>query len=58
MMANLGQRASSRETYTLTCQLADCIGLAAVLAHVCVNKIHNIRANWSLEHSRHDNIFA
>lgn len=51
--ANWGQT-----VYTLTCQFADCIWLAAVLAHVGVNKIHNIRANWSLEHSRHDNILA
>jgi len=45
-------------TGLVACQFADCIGLATVLAHVGVNKIHNIRANWSLEHSRHDNIFA
>ncbi|KAF3854871.1 hypothetical protein F7725_022926 [Dissostichus mawsoni] len=44
--------------YTLTGQFTDCIRLAAVLAHVGVNEIHNIRANWSLEHSRHDNILA
>lgn len=42
----------------LTCQFTDCIRLAVVLAHVGVNKIHNIRANWGLEHSRHDNVFA
>lgn len=52
------KHASWGQTYTPTCQFADCIGLAAVLAHVGVNKIHNIRANWSLEHSRHDNILA
>lgn len=42
----------------LTCQFTDCIRLAVVLAHVGVNKIHNIRANWGLEYSRHDNICA
>ena len=52
------KHASLGQTYTPTCQFADCIGLAVVLAHVGVNKIHNIRANWSLEHSRHDNILA
>lgn len=44
--------------YALTCQFADCIRLAVVLAHVGVHKIHHIRANRGLEHCRHDNIFA
>lgn len=42
----------------LTCQFTDCIWLATVLAHVGVHKIHHIRANWSFEHSRHDDILA
>lgn len=42
----------------LTCEFTDSVGLAVVLAHVGVNKIHNIRANWSSEYRRHDNIFA
>lgn len=57
-MANLYHHTNSRQSCTLTCQFTDCIGLAAVFAHVGVNKIHNIRANWSLEHSRHDDIIA
>lgn len=47
-----------RPARALTCQFTDCVGLAAVLAHVGVHKIHNIRANRGPEHSRQDDIFA
>lgn len=58
MTVNFGQHARTKQQYTLTCQFTDCVWLATVLAHVSVHKVHNIRANWSLEHSRHDNILA
>lgn len=43
---------------TLTSQFAHSIRLALVLAHVGVDKIHNIRADGSPEHCRHNHIFA
>lgn len=41
---------SSRQMCDLTCQFTDCIGLAAVLAHVGMHEVNNIRTNWCLKH--------
>lgn len=43
---------------SLTGQFADSIGLTVVLAHVGVYKVDNVRADGSLEHGRHNDIFA